>query len=75
AIKTIDKNKRVSIINEDVKNYEYFKNQYFETKELIVDKNGCIIHISAKAGGTESHDWTIMLFKMYKNWAIKNGYQ
>lgn len=39
------------------------------------DVLGCILEINAGAGGTESCDWSDMLFRMYIMWAEKNGYK
>lgn len=39
------------------------------------DQFGAIIKINAGAGGTESHDWADMLFRMYCRWAEQNGYR
>lgn len=37
------------------------------------DNNDAIITIHAGAGGTESQDWVVMLARMYKMYANKNG--
>lgn len=34
-----------------------------------LDQNDCFLEIHAGAGGTESHDWANMLFRMYLRWA------
>ncbi len=34
----------------------------------------CYLELQAGAGGTESHDWTSMLFKMYTRWAEARGF-
>ena len=39
------------------------------------DVLGCILEINAGAGGTESCDWSDMLFRMYIMWAEKNDYK
>ncbi len=39
------------------------------------DKLSCILEINAGAGGTESCDWSMMLYRMYQMWAEKNGYK
>lgn len=39
------------------------------------DQFGAIIKINAGAGGTESHDWADMLFRMYCRWAEQNNYK
>lgn len=40
-----------------------------------VDANDCFIEIHAGAGGTESHDWANMLFRMYVRWASNHNYK
>lgn len=39
------------------------------------DKLGAILKINAGAGGTESQDWSEMLFRMYTRWCEINGYK
>lgn len=39
------------------------------------DKNDCILEIHSGAGGTESCDWAMMLYRMYTRYLIKNGYK
>lgn len=39
------------------------------------DKNDCILEIHSGAGGTESCDWALMLYRMYTRYLIKNGYK
>ena len=39
------------------------------------DKNGCILEIHSGAGGTESCDWAMMLYRMYTRYLSKNGYK
>lgn len=38
------------------------------------DNNDAILTIHAGAGGTESQDWVVMLSRMYKMYANKNGF-
>lgn len=38
------------------------------------DKDNAILTLHAGAGGTESCDWTGMLYRMYTRWAEKKGY-
>lgn len=40
-----------------------------------VDGNDCFLEIHAGAGGTESHDWAEMLFRMYCRWAERHNYK
>ena len=39
------------------------------------DGNNAIVEIHPGAGGTESHDWADMLFRMYVRWCEKNNYK
>lgn len=39
------------------------------------DDNNCIIDIHAGAGGTESCDWVMMLYRMYERYASDNGFK
>lgn len=39
------------------------------------DKNNAILTLHPGAGGTESQDWTEMLYRMYTRWATKKGYE
>ena len=39
------------------------------------DKNNCILEIHAGAGGTESCDWTNMLYRMYTRYLTKENYK
>lgn len=39
------------------------------------DKNNAIITIHSGAGGTESYDWTEMLYRMYSMYCEKNNYE
>lgn len=38
------------------------------------DKNNCILEIHSGAGGTESCDWVMMLYRMYTRYLQKNNY-
>lgn len=38
------------------------------------DQFGAILKINAGAGGTESHDWADIIFRMYCRWAEQNDY-
>ena len=38
------------------------------------DRDNAIVTLHAGAGGTESCDWTNMLYRMYTRWAEKKGY-
>lgn len=39
------------------------------------DANNAIMEIHPGAGGTEAHDWTSMLYRMYVRWAQHHGFQ
>jgi peptide chain release factor 2 len=39
------------------------------------DNNNAIVSLNSGAGGTESCDWTSMLFRMYTRWAESKGYK
>lgn len=39
------------------------------------DELGCILEINSGAGGTESDDWSSMLYRMYLMWAERNGFK
>ena len=39
------------------------------------DTNNAIITLHPGGGGTESQDWTQMLYRMYTRWAQDNGYE
>lgn len=58
---------------EQLENFEKF-----EVKILLshdYDKNNAIIELHPGAGGTESQDWALMLYRMYTRWADKKGYK
>lgn len=65
----------------DLLNEEYVDvNKHFEEFEMSVllsndyDHANAILEIHPGAGGTESQDWALMLFRMYQRYAQKNGY-
>ncbi len=39
------------------------------------DPLSAVVQITSGAGGTESNDWALMLLRMYRMWAEKEGYQ
>ena len=39
------------------------------------DKSNCILEIHSGAGGTESCDWALMLYRMYTRYLSRNGYK
>ena len=65
----------------DLLNEEYVDvNKHFEEFETSVllsndyDHANAILEIHPGAGGTESQDWALMLFRMYQRYAQKNGF-
>lgn len=68
-----------SLIPEIEEIFSDFK-EHFETLRIQTllsgefDKDNAILTLHAGAGGTESCDWTGMLFRMYSRWADKKGY-
>ena len=53
------------------------KFEEFEIQVLLsgpYDNHNAILEIHPGAGGTESQDWALMLFRMYQRYAQKNGY-
>jgi len=63
----IEQFEKLSTFLEDVE----FKNMLSEEGDSLA----AVIQITAGAGGTESCDWTEMLFRMYTMWAEKQGYK
>lgn len=47
-----------------------FKNMLSAEEDAL----SAVIQITSGAGGTESNDWALMLLRMYRMWAEKNGY-
>lgn len=50
----------------------------FETECLFsdpLDVNDCFLEINAGAGGTESHDWALMMMRMYMRFAQRMGFK
>ena len=39
------------------------------------DINNAIVSIHPGAGGTESHDWALMLYRMYTKWCAKSNFE
>ncbi len=53
------------------------KFDYLENLELFSDENdfnNAFLIIHPGAGGTESQDWALMLYRMYLRWAEENGF-
>jgi len=54
-------------------NFEQIRSKTLLSGEY--DKNNAILTLHAGAGGTESCDWSAMLFRMYSRWASDKGYE
>ena len=66
----VDIEELISKLNDKVKEFEL---------KLILseqhDPNNAIVTIHSGAGGTESNDWTQMLYRMYIRWAERKGFK
>ena len=76
-LKKIDDNDLKDLVESDI---DELKNllQDLEIEILLngpYDKLGAIIELHPGAGGTESCDWTEMLYRMYDRWCNKKGYK
>ncbi len=52
--------------------------KHFETEQLLndeFDNENAIMELHPGAGGTESQDWGLMLFRMYKRFAERNNFK
>jgi len=59
-------------------NLIYERLSTLEAESLLsgeADANDCFIEIHSGAGGTESQDWALMLYRMYMRWAEKRGFK
>ena len=78
-IEMADEENDASLLPEIDETMNRFK-EHFETLRIQTllsgefDKDGAILTLHAGAGGTESCDWTGMLYRMYTRWAEKKGY-
>lgn len=59
-------------INAFTEEFETFRIETLLSDEF--DANNAVITIHAGAGGTESCDWSEMLYRMYVRWAEKKGF-
>lgn len=59
-------------INAFTEEFEAFRIETLLSDEF--DANNAVITIHAGAGGTESCDWSEMLYRMYVRWAEKKGF-
>lgn len=69
----------VSLLPEIEENLKKLQSTYeaIKIKTLLsgeYDANNAILTLHAGAGGTESCDWTSMLFRMYSRWSDSKGY-
>jgi len=84
---TIDSNIEILDVEIDDEMLSLIELEYDELKVLVdklrldtylsgeFDKNDCILEIHSGAGGTESCDWAMMLYRMYTRYLAKNGYK
>ncbi len=78
-IEMADEENDSSLVPEIAELLEQFK-EHFETLRIQTllsgefDKDNAVVTLHAGAGGTESCDWTGMLFRMYSRWAEKKGF-
>ena len=65
------------IVEENINNLEKelkaFENELLLNEEF--DKKNAIIELHPGAGGTESQDWALMLYRMYKRYAERNNFK
>lgn len=76
----IEKNSEFELMEIIVDDYNNILSEFenFEIDILLTgpyDNNNAIIEFHPGAGGTESQDWTSMLYDMYYRWATKKGYK
>ena len=70
----------MSVVDEVLSNLKSYEEK-LEKLELYLllnkenDKCNCILEIHPGAGGTESCDWALMLYRMYTRWCEKNNYK
>ncbi|MBR2891295.1 MAG: peptide chain release factor 2 [Bacilli bacterium] len=62
-----------SLIDTIIKKLDNFEELLLLNEEY--DSNNCILEIHPGAGGTESQDWALMLFRMYKRFAEIKGFK
>ena len=60
------------MMKEFVQTYEDIRMKTLLSGEY--DRNNAIVSLHAGAGGTESCDWAVMLYRMYIRWADKKGF-
>ena len=67
----------LDIVNSDI---DIINNELSRLESLLVlngpyDKGDAILEIHPGAGGTESCDWALMLYRMYTRWCNSHGYK
>ena len=87
VIKKIDSNIEFLLLEPDDELMELINNEYKEILKNVnklkidtylsgkYDKNNCLLEIHSGAGGTESCDWVMMLYRMYTRYLTKNHYE
>jgi len=75
-----DSNERSKLENEAHLQFEQTRKKFtdFELSMLLSrpeDSKNAIVNINAGAGGTEAHDWANMLFRMYRRYCERHGFQ
>jgi len=76
AIELLEMEESVPEIENDIKTLE----QRFKDTETMLylageyDASSAILEIHPGAGGTESHDWALMLYRMYRRYAERQGF-
>lgn len=71
-----DEQETAEEIEEELQQFEE-KFEELRISTLLIgpyDRDNAIVTLHAGAGGTESMDWTGMLYRMYSRWAEKKGY-
>lgn len=65
-----DVDQQYALVFDDIEELE-FKNMLSGEEDNL----SAVLQITAGAGGTESCDWSSMLYRMYIQWSEKNGYK
>ncbi|KAJ2784138.1 hypothetical protein GGI15_002339 [Coemansia interrupta] len=60
---------RMHLINSDISHLCSDVSRYRIDQELLKNDDDAAVTITAGAGGVDSCDWTMMLYKMYKRWS------
>ena len=67
----------MELVEEMINDFKSEENE-IEKKALLAgkyDMNNCIIEFHPGAGGTESMDWALMLFRLYQRYCQKKGFK